>query len=193
MFSHSTFSRLIAVSVFAIGAARGASVFVAPASADVSVGQVFELDVNIAGVSDLYAYQFDLGFDPTILQATSMAEGSFLSAGGTTLFFAGDVDNTGGTITTTADSLETAISGVPGDGTLVAFLFEAIASGTSSITLSNPFLLDSNLTGIQADLTNGSVNVSATPEPSTLLLLFSAALASLLRYRNQISVRRSQL
>ncbi len=69
-------------------------------------------------VSDLYAFQFDLAFDPTILELQSISEGTFLPGAGSTNFFPGTIDNTGGTATATADSLVGAIPGASGSGTL---------------------------------------------------------------------------
>jgi hypothetical protein len=45
------------------------------------------VDVNISGVTDLYDFQFDLSFNPAVIQATSVLEGKFLLSGGGTTFF----------------------------------------------------------------------------------------------------------
>ncbi len=71
---------------------------VQPLSAPVLQGASFYLDVNVADVTDLYAFQFDLGFDPTILSAVAVAEGPFLSSGGSTFFLPGIIDNAAGTM-----------------------------------------------------------------------------------------------
>ena len=73
---------------------------VAPATSP-SVGQTFDVDVNVTGASDLYAYQMDLTFDPTVLSALSVTEGPFLPGGGTTFFIPGTIDNVGGSVTAT--------------------------------------------------------------------------------------------
>jgi hypothetical protein len=66
---------------------------------------------GVASGVDYLAYQFDLAFIPEVVQAISVTEASFLSAGGSTLFIAGIIDNVGGNVSGTADSLESAISG----------------------------------------------------------------------------------
>jgi hypothetical protein len=144
--------------------------------ATVSQGSRFAVDVNISGAADLYAFQLDLTFDPSILAVTSVSEGLFLPGGGSTFFIQGTIDNLGGSITNNADSLLTAISGVNGDGTLIVFDFTALASGTSSLDLANILLLDSGLNFINYSSTNGSVTVAsvATPEPTTSMLLAGA-------------------
>src|ERR1022692_4762920 len=108
-----------------------AQAVISPGSTDVSVNQVFTLPVDIAGVSDLYAFQFDLAFDPTILQLLSVSEGSFLPSAGSTFFIPGDIDNIGGDAISNADTLVGDIPGASGDGDLVDFTFQAINPGAS--------------------------------------------------------------
>lgn len=124
----------------------------------------------MSNVSDLFSFQFDLSFDPTILELQSISEGSFLPGAGSTFFLPGTIDNTAGTATFTADSLVGAIPGASGDGTLAIFSFEALAAGTSPLTLSNVVLQDSNLADIAFNATNGQV-ISAVPEPRLLPVL----------------------
>ena len=172
-------SRAWIVFALCVGPIWGGTIEVAPTVLTVSNGQVFSLDVNVDSVIDLYAYQFDLNFDASVLQAVSETEGSFLSSGGSTFFIPGVIDNTNGYFSGTADSLEAAIPGVSGSGTLVEFTFQAIGSGSTPIDITNVYLLDSNLSGIDAGVTNGDVLVEPTvptPEPSygPLLLVLGA-------------------
>ena len=102
----------------------------------------FSLDIAVTGVSDLYAFQFDLGFDPTILAVTSETKGSFLPSGGATVFIPGTIDNVGGAVSNTADTLLTAIAGVSGSGTLAVIDFQVLGPGTSAINLFNAQLLE---------------------------------------------------
>lgn len=144
------------------------------APSSVAVGDTFTVNVNIASITDLYGFQFDLSFDPTILAADSSIEGPFLPSGGATFFIPGAIDNIGGAVAFTADTLLTAISGVTGDGNLASFSFDAIGTGTSALTLANVFLVDSSNNPIDVDLNSGSVTVagvSTVPEPSSALLL----------------------
>jgi hypothetical protein len=148
-----------------------------PASSSVSVGSNVTLDVNIANVTDLYAFQFDLSFAPGLLSAASIVEGSFLPGGGATFFIPGTIDNVGGTVASTADTLLGPGPGVDGSGTLAILTLTGLAPGTSAIDLSNVFLLDSNLNPIDARLQSGSVTVSSpttpVPEPNTFVLLMA--------------------
>ncbi len=171
---------MLLATVLSSAAFADAILSVTPVSPTVSTGDNFTVDVNIAGVTDLYDFEFDLSFNPAVLQATNILEGAFLSSGGSTFFLPGSIDNTVGTITFNANTLLTAISGVSGSGTLAEFDFTALASGASSLDLSNIILQDStgNLLGYTA--TAGSVNVqgaTAVPEPSILMFLSAGLLA----------------
>lgn len=165
---------------------------IVPSSQTVPPGQSFALDVTMTDVLDLYAFQFDLEFDPLILSATSVTEGPFLPTGGATAFIPGFIDNTMGNITFIADTLQTAIVGVNGSGTLATVNLQALTLGTSSITLANVILLDSNLGDITSNTVDGSVTVQATaiPEPSTWLLL-ATGLVGLLAFGGQLRQRAS--
>ena len=177
------YTRFLALAVFCVGSMRGGMIAISPSSLSVSSQQTFSLAVTANSISDLYAYQFDLHFDATLVQVISVTEGAFLPGGGATLFFPGTIDNVGGYLTNIADSLETAISGVTGSGTLADVSFQAIGAGTSPVNVQNLFLLDANLSGIGAGITNGGVTVVATPEPGGLVLLLGAAILVMLRMR----------
>ena len=138
----------------------------------IHVGSFFDVLVDISSVTDLYAFQFDIGFDPAILSAIDVTEGPFLPSGGTTSFSAGFIDNAAGSISFNADSLIGAIPGVSGNGALAALSFQALALGTSPLGLANVILLDSNFADISFN-TGGasSVDVRSAVEPGTMLLL----------------------
>ncbi|MGH9396529.1 MAG: cohesin domain-containing protein [Terriglobia bacterium] len=163
-------------------AVRAAPITIAivPSTTTVPLGSDASLGIAISNVSDLYAFQFDLGFNPTLLSGQTIVEGAFLPAGGSTLFIPGTIDNTGGTIAFTADTLLGPGLGLNGSGILATVTFATIAPGTSSIDLLNVLLLDSNLNDIAFGSANGSVTVNGmapVPEPSSLTLLATAVLA----------------
>ena len=163
-----------------------AATVVSTGSASVSSGQTFTVPVSIADVSDLFAFQFDMTFDPAILQLQSISEGGFLPSAGSTIFVPGTIDNTAGTATTTADTLTGPGPGASGGGTLADLNFQAIAPGTSALTLSVVILLNSAGGDISPFTTsNGSVTVgaAAVPEPSGLSWIGAFALAAALRLR----------
>ena len=145
-----------------------ATISIQPSVSTPTVGSIFDVPVNVSGVTDLYAFQFDITFNPTILAAMMVNEGTFLQSSGG--FFPGLIDNGAGTISFTADSLIGSVPGVDGNGTLADISFQALTLGTSPIDLSNVVLLDSNLGSISSDSQGGSVTVVA-PEPATFFLI----------------------
>ena len=103
------------------------TIFITPAAPTETAGETLTLSVKVSGASDLYWYQFDIGFDPTVLEATSVTEGPFPGTGGPTIFVPGAIDNMGGSITANADILNGAVSGVTGDGDLLDISFVALS------------------------------------------------------------------
>jgi general secretion pathway protein D len=151
------------------------------------VGNTFSVEVNATGITDLYAFQFDLSFDPALLAAVSVTEGAFLPGGGTTFFIPGTIDNVGGAVTATADTLIGAIPGVTGSGVLAVFQFTALGQGTSAVSFANEILLDSSLNDITANTTFQNGSVTVTPEPRLVPVLCGGLLAIALarRYRQR--------
>ena len=86
-----------------------------PPSETVQPHQGFSLEVRVADIPELFAFQFDLAFTPPFLQRVS-PKGRSCPRGGATVFIPGTINNTVGTITLTADSLIGAIPGVSGSG-----------------------------------------------------------------------------
>ena len=103
----------------------------------IHVGDTFTLDLSAENVIDLAGWQFDISFDPSVLEAVEVSEGDFLKAeGGTTFFQAGTINNTAGKI----EGLSAARfneDGVTGTGTLLSATFAAKAGGETRLSLDN--------------------------------------------------------
>jgi hypothetical protein len=121
--------------------AGSATVAVSPTSITASVGQEFSIDINISNVSDLYGWEFKLGWNESLLDLVSVAEGPFLQSGGNT-FFTYFLNTTEEHIVVD-DTLEGPISGVNGSGTLATVTFNTIGVGKCPLNLYNVTLLDS--------------------------------------------------
>ena len=65
----------------------------------IHVGDTFTLDLSVANIHDLAGWQFDVAFDPAVLEAVEVKEGDFLKTGGGATFFQrGTIDNRSGKI-----------------------------------------------------------------------------------------------
>ena len=155
-------------------------------SASARLGDSFEIAVSISSVdagTGLGAWQFDLAFDPTILQATSVDEGPFLSSSGGSLFGAGVIDNVSGLISLVTDAYVDLPPLPSGAGVLATVHFSAIGLGHTALTPSNVFLdfADTGFSTLSGDVT---VLRAAVPEPGTLSLSgLGIALLALIRRR----------
>ena len=74
----------------------GAPMVNAIAPTSVRLGSAFTVTVNVEDVSDLYAYQFDLGFDPTLFVVSAADPGDFLQSAGETFKTPAVVDSGAG-------------------------------------------------------------------------------------------------
>ena len=166
--------------------ADGASVTLHASPDPVQAGSPVSLSVDLITISDLYAWQFTLNFDPTLLQASGVSEGAFLSTAGATFFIPGAIDNSTGVISFNVDTLQTAIPGANGSGTLLTISFNAVASGTSALSFGDTLALDSQGNDIAVQWNSGSLTVVSTvPEPVPALMLAAGLLVVGTRLRRR--------
>jgi Cohesin domain len=150
-------------------------------------GASVPIDISISNVSDLFAFQFDLSFDPSVLSAESVAEGPYFVSNGVS-FSSGTIDNSAGTITFIADTLGGSGPGFFGSTLLATATFKALAAGSTDVSPINLVLLDSSLSDIAANTSATPVTITSTPEPASMWLLggglcagFISGLASTLK------------
>ena len=139
----------------------------------ITPGQPLLLNVSATGFTDLYAYQFDVIFNPAVFKATGVSEGSFLSTVGSTFFDGGVADNTTGMISFIFDTLIGPGPGASGSGDLAHLAFDVKGAllSVGSFQIVNFTALDSSFNTINALLQGTSVTV---PEPSALALVLGA-------------------
>lgn len=152
-----------------------ASISIVPASGTVSTGGTVALDIVVTDVTDLYVWQLDLLFDPSAFQATGADPGPIFGSTGN--FYAGDIDNTAGTVTFVMDMLNGDVPGFTGGGLLTTiYLTAGAVGGPFAFDLLNVWAADSMFGDIVFDGINGaSVSITdgsgvVVPEPSTFAL-----------------------
>jgi general secretion pathway protein D len=114
-----------------IGAAQ---VIVTPPGTTFRVGAgPYTVPISIANVSRLSTISLSLSFDPGILRVRAVQEGPFMRSGGANATFANNVapGRVDITITRTGDA-----AGASGTGLLAALLFDAVAAGNTTLSLS---------------------------------------------------------
>lgn len=145
----------------------------------VVVGSLFTINVGISGAVDLASYQFDVGYDPLLVQGILVQEGPFLSSAGPTLFVPGAIDDLSGTISFTASALIGPGPGASGDGVLATIQFRAVSMGAANFTLISPLLYDSIPNPIEVSEANGTIvtlDPATVPEPASVFLAGSSLL-----------------
>jgi hypothetical protein len=148
---------------------------------------IVSVPIEIAGADDLVAWQFDVAFDPTDLQALSVSEGPFTSGSGsfTTLFIPGIIDNISGSISLVAGAYLDLPPGPSGTGVLAIIDFAVLGTGNSVIELRNTSVIQ-----------NGTSPPGTTPvpEPATLILVgggLAVVARTRARRRTPASIRRT--
>lgn len=141
--------------------------------ASVAPGESFQLRVSASGFGDLYAYQFDISFDPALFKATAVGQGGFLGTAGSTFFDGGSIDNVAGTISFIFESLIGPDAGAAGAGELLQLSFEAIGAVNTvgNFSINNFSALDSSLAALDVALVGRAV---AIPEPSVVAMALLA-------------------
>ena len=103
----------------------------------IHTGDTFTLDILAENITNLAGWQFDIAFDPAILEAINVTEGDFLKTdGGTTFFQSGSIDNASGKITGLSAARLSA-QGVSGTGVLLQVRFKAKSGGETELALQN--------------------------------------------------------
>lgn len=148
---------------------QSALISITPPLSTVGVGDTFSVNIHVAQAGDISPWQFDLKYNPLVLQAQSITEGS----SGFSLLSEGFIDQTSGLISGTA-GLFSGLPPAPSDGDLAVVHFKALGLGISPLQLQNLLLnFDSNVPA-----TNASVSV--VPLPGTAILMGAGGLLLLM-------------
>ena len=152
------------------------SIYVSPAHSEADLGGSFSIGIGMSTDENAYAVSFDVYYDNSMLEATGLVDGGFLTQDGTNIYTVKLINNTAGRITYAVTRFNVG-TGVNGSGTLLTIAFNAISEGSSAIDLENADLvvmvggqLDKVIR--KPDITDGDVDVveSATPLSSCSII-----------------------
>jgi hypothetical protein len=117
------------------GAASGGQILVSPPGTEFRVGGgPYTVPISVAGASRLSTLTLTLTYNPAVLRARTVQEGSFMRSGGVQAAFTQQVDASAGRIDI-AIVRPGDTTGVAGTGLLAAILFDAIGAGPANITV----------------------------------------------------------
>jgi hypothetical protein len=164
----------------------------APNLSNAPVGTIVNVGIDVTNVTNLYAWKFNLAFDPNVLQLISIHQEPLLSGNGkaATVFIPGVIDNTAGTARFTSSTLVGQGPGVSISGKLASFQFQVVGVGSSPLDLSSVVFLDPKRNGIPSDVTDGGV--AAVPEPTIPRWAMGIAVISLIFIQRRMAARKRQ-
>lgn len=134
-------------------------------SYDIPTDTKVEIPVEIKDVNALYAIDFQMTFDPSILQVedadlespgVQIAQATFLEAG---MVLFNDADNTKGTIRFITSQINPS-EAKSGDGILFVIYFTGVKEGISALTITNLQLADREGNEIPSSKVEDVINVS---------------------------------
>lgn len=97
-------------------------------------GEPYTMPVSIMNVSQLSAVTLTINYDPKVLKAVAVSQGTFMSQGNVTPIFVPKIDDNSGRVDV-AISRGATNPGANGTNVLVGIAFQAIGAGTSKITV----------------------------------------------------------
>jgi len=108
-------------------------------------GSTFNVNITIANVNNLYSWTVCLSWNPTVLNATNIQEGPFLSQNDTQATAFNRTYPEAGTICVNCTLVDQPIFTADGNGTLATIIFSVEHYGDTLLDLHNTTLLDDNL------------------------------------------------
>jgi len=140
--------------------AAGQTMAVSPAANPVNVGETIEVDVNLTGATDLGGFEFDLGYDSTVVQVDKIIMGTGLDAPQRTVGALGPLSLDANTEAFGGYSYGSG-GGSSAGAPLARVIMTAVGAGTSPLTLQNAHTADTTALAITPTLSNGTVTASA--------------------------------
>lgn len=156
----------------------GSNVSIYPESTFSLSGDTVSFTINIEDSSDLFAYGFDLNYDPSVLTFNSASEGTFLNSdSASTAFFTSLENNIEGRLMIAGSRLTNPVTGVSGSGDLLVLTFNTVGPEASStdLSFSGTSFVSDIYGNIPASLSHASITVGqASSDPAENLQITSA-------------------
>jgi hypothetical protein len=135
----------------------GKVILVNPSAVSIANGNDVTLEVRVANVESLVGFQFDVTYDPQILEFVGAYEGTVLNSDGQSTFCMNGTAENG--YVKNILCIRFGSTGVAGNGVLERLAFKGIAIGESDIILSNVKIVDSSTNEILVTVGNGTTVV----------------------------------
>lgn len=142
-------------------AAQEPTVRLEPATLQAEAGSAVDVTIRIQDVTNLGAFQFDLTYDPTIVEVENVTLGDFPTSTGRSVNPLGPRIEAGKAVYG-AFSFGEAV-GPDGSGTLAVVTLQALAGGQTPLGLQNVQVIDVSGSRIPAATEGGSVTVAGSP------------------------------
>lgn len=121
----------------------GTVLYVEPQTTSEPINQDFAVNITISNVADLYAWQFKLTWNTTMLDLLNITEGPFLKSGGTTIWKPPEINSTIGYVFALCTLTGSETPGISGNGVLATVYFHVKGSGSCDLDLSETTLYNS--------------------------------------------------
>ncbi len=139
---------------FLAGFSQASEIYLAPDSVVVDEGVSFYLDVYVdTSESDVYALEYDVSFDESVIDFSGIYEGLFFSGAGSSFFSFAHSYGKLEVVQVLNESF-----GVSGNGVLAEVVFNAVSAGRIFVNVSDVIFLNSTITNTSAKIQE--VNVS---------------------------------
>jgi len=144
------------ISTFSIGivSAVPTRLYVDPPSSTFSIGETFTVQVKLARVTDLILFEFNLGYDTSILDVVDVSLTPPSAWGSNYLIARNGVNRATGVYSATVAKTRPA-SSFDGSTSLATITFEVIGEGTSALDLHDTGLLNPLFQDISHDVSDG--------------------------------------
>jgi hypothetical protein len=140
----------VLVTVFALKevSAQTTTISLNPSSVeDVPTGETFSVDVTISDASDIYGWQVNMTFNPSVLSVEGATEGTFLSNVNATIWPNPKIENDEGYVLISGSfNVPYPSVGASGEGVLTTITFKVKSGGSSALD----FVSGTKLRTIQA-------------------------------------------